>query len=371
MLRTALAFIFAFLLTSGVAMAQQTDSLRRVDSLKLVELDLRRIADSLRRADSVRRDAIKIDTNLINSYRINPRRNALPQRLRPLQVTPEYMPVSMMDYKISYWHKYAIIGINFNQATFSNNWTGGGVNSFAINSNVDYKVEYNKQPFVFTSQLILLYGRSKNKEQLPRKTNDRIFWDNKLATQLSKSWFFFGSLSFESQFDKGFRYDANKPPVLISQFMAPGYVTESFGFEYKPNNWFDLRIGTGTARQTFVLNDDIEYSGAAPGKAYNVARGRSMYNELAFQAVALFDKEVMQNLRLTSRYQIFIPYGRGAKNIDHRLDMTLAAKVNKLVAVTVTGVAIYDRDAFANRTDTQPGIQASENLALGVIYRFP
>ncbi|WP_232336498.1 DUF3078 domain-containing protein [Mucilaginibacter aquatilis] len=370
MLRTALTFISAFVFMCATVFAQQTDSLRRADSLQRVALNLQRTTDSLRRADSLRRDSIKIDTNLINRYRISPRRNAVPRQLRPIIVTPEYMPVSMMDYKISYWHKTAIIGINFNQSSFSNNWTGGGVNSFAINGNIDYKLEYNKQPFVFTTQLVLLYGRSKNKEQLPRKTNDRIFWDNKLATQLSKSWFFFGSLSFESQFDKGFRYDANKPPVLISQFMAPGYITESFGFEYKPNNWFDLRIGTGTARQTFVLNDGIEYSGNPP-KAYNVQLGRSVYNELAFQAVALFDKEVMQNLRLTSRYQIFVPYGRGAQNIDHRLDLTIAAKVNRLVAVTITGVAIYDRDAFVNRTDTQPGIQASENLALGIIYRFP
>ena len=196
---------------------------------------------------------------------------------------------------------------------------------------------------------------------MPRKTTDRIFWDNKLATQLSKSWFFFGSVSFESQFDKGFRYDANKPPVVISQFMAPGYVTESFGVEYKPNNWFDLRIGTGTARQTFVLNDTLyKYQ----TNNYGVTPGRTFKNELAFQAVAMFDKEVMENLRLTSRYQIFIPYGRSLKNIDHRLDLTIAARVNRLVAVTITGVALLDKD-------TRPGIQANENLALGIIYRFP
>jgi hypothetical protein len=133
----------------------------------------------------------------------------------------------MLDYKVSYWHKYVIFGINFNQASFSNNWAGGGVNSFALNSNLDYKLEYNKQPFVYTTQFILLYGRSKNRGQLSRKSNDRIFLDNKIATQMSKSWFFFGSLSFESQFDKGFNYDGNGNRTRISNFMAPGYVTES------------------------------------------------------------------------------------------------------------------------------------------------
>jgi hypothetical protein len=368
MLGRILGFIAAFLITSSCAFAQ-TDSLQRATD------SLRRVADAYRRADSLRRDSIKIDTNLLNRYRIDPRRNALPQRLRPVQISPELIPVTMLDYKVSYWRKYVIFGINFNQAGFSNNWTGGGVNSFALNSNLDYKVEYNKQPFVFTTQLILLYGRTKNKDQMPRKSNDRIFWDNKLATQLSKSWFFFGSLSFESQFDLGFTYDSNGEPskLPISSFMAPGYITESVGLEYKPNSYFNLRLGTGTARQTFVLNRNIKYSSpndTDPPKAFNVEQGRSVYNELAFQAVAQFDKEVMQNLRLTSRYQLFIPYGRGPQNIYHSLDLTITARINRLIAVTVNGIALYDKDAFEGRP-TKPGIQASENLALGIVYRFP
>lgn len=364
MLKAVLGFIVVLLFSSSFAMAQ-TDTLRRnVDSLNRAAADsVRKVAEAYRRADSLRRDSIKIDTNLINRYRIDPRRNALPQRLRPVQIQPELIPVTMLDYKVSYWHKTVIFGVNFNQAGFSNNWAGGGVNAFALNGNLDYKLEYNKQPFSFTTELILLYGRSKNKGQLSRKSNDRIFWDNKLATQLSKSWFFFGSLSFESQFDKGFNYDANnaRPPIQISNFMAPGYVTESLGFEYKPNTWFDLRIGTGTARQTFVLDTAISNK---PGPNYGVNQFGSFKNELAFQAVALFDKEIMQNLRLTSRYQLFIPYGRSIKNIDHRLDVTLAARVNRLIAVTINGVALFDND-------TSPTIQGNENLALGILYRFP
>jgi len=359
MLRTVLGFFLALMFCAFAAEAQQTDSLRRVDSL-LRANNLRR-ADSLRRSDSIRRENIKIDTNLLNSYRLGTPRNALPQRLRPVQISPELIPVTMLDYKVSYWHKTVTLGFNFNQSGFSNNWAGGGVNSFALGGNLDYKLEYNKQPFVYTTQLILLYGRSKNRGQLSRKTNDRIFWDNKLATQLSKSWFFYGSLSFESQFDKGFNYDATRGPLIISNFMSPGYVTESLGFEYKPTSYFDLRIGTGTARQTFVLDTTI-YRNLSGN--YGVVPGRTFKNELAFQATALFDKDIMQNLHLTSRYNIFIPYGRSLKNVDHRLDLTLAARVNRLIAVTITGVALFDND-------TSPSIQGNENLALGVIYKFP
>lgn len=317
-------------------------------------------------ADSVRTDSIKIDTNLLNRYRIEPRRNALPVRVKPLQVQEEQVPVSMLDYKINYWRKWVVIGLNLNQSAFSNNWANGGVSSLALGGNFDYKTEYSKAPFDYTGELLAQYGTVANKGQVARKTNDRLFIDNKVATQLSKSWFLFGSLTIETQFGNGYQYidgagAALAKPLLISEFMAPGYVTESFGIEYKPNTTFDLRIGTGTARQTILRNDTL-YKNIASN--YGLAPGQTFKNELAFQVVAVYDKDIMPNLHLNTRYQGFIPYGRGMINIDHRLDATLIAKVNRLINVNVTGTALFDNDQSKK-------IQATEGLALGVIYKFP
>lgn len=310
--------------------------------------------DSLKKPDS-----LKIDTNLLNKYRIDPHRNAIPLRSKPVQLTEQLIPLSMLDYKVNYWRKWVTFGININQAAFSNNWSNGGISSLALGGNFDYKTEYSKSPFDYTGELLMLYGTVANRGQVARKTNDRLFLDNKIATQLSKSWFFFGSLTFESQFDEGFQYA--DVPLLISRFMAPGYVTESVGVEYKPNKFFDLRIGTGTARQTFVLDTTIYHN--LPSN-YGVAPGHTFKNEIAFQVVSTFDKDIMQNLHLNARYAGFIPYGRGWINIDHRLDMTLTARVNRLINVNITGTALYDHD-----TSTKP--QGTEGLALGVAYKFP
>lgn len=312
--------------------------------------------DSLKKADS-----LKTDTALLNNYRINPRRNAIPVRLRPMVIREEQIPISLLDYKVNYWRKWITFGINLNQSAFSSNWAAGGVSSLAIGTNFDYKTEYNKAPFDYTGELIALYGRVTNKGQIARKTNDRLFFDNKVATQLSKSWFFFGSVTFESQFDKGYQYPTTGSPILISSLMSPGYLTESVGIEYKPNKVFDLRIGTGTARQTFVLDTTIYH---AISTNYGVTPGKTFKNELAFQVVATYAKDIMQNLNLSARYAGFIPYGRGLINIDHRLDAILIAKVNKLINVNVTATALFDND-----TSTKP--QATEGLALGIIYKFP
>lgn len=368
----AVLCIWAFVCLAVVsASAQQTDSLRRADSLQ--RAIVKRQADSIqhiieqRRADSIRRaDSVKIDTALLNSYRISPRRNALPLRLRPVQVEAEKIPITLLDYKVSYWHKNAQISFNINQSTFSKNWSAGGANSLAILGNVDYKIEYNKSPIDYSSELILQYGQSTTAGQGTRKTNDRIFLDNKVSSQISKKWSFFGSLDFESQFANGFQYvtlddGETNVPQLISRFMAPGYVTESVGFEYKPNKAFDLRLGTGTARQTFVLDTTIYHN--LPSN-YGVGPGHTFRNDLAFQAVFLYDKDIAHNLHLNTRYQLFVPYGRPLAYINHRLDATLAAKVNNLVQVTISGTGIYDKDSSDK-------LQGNENLSFGVIYKFP
>jgi hypothetical protein len=312
--------------------------------------------------DTTKKDSIKIDTGLLNKYRTGTGTNALPTRTRPVLIAPELVPVAFPDYHISYWHKSIVFNLSFNQAAFTTNWTGGGVSSVALNTNFDFKAEYNKAPLDYTTELNLIYGTSVVKGQGTRKTNDLIYYDNKLATQLSKKWFFFGSINFQSQFSNGYNYPSDTvAPQKISGFMAPGYLTESIGFEYKPSKYFDLRLGTGTAKQTFVLDTTIYHNEPAN---YGVAPDHTFFNQLAFQAVAMLDKDVMTNVHINLRYTLFVPYQQSLAYVSHRIDGVLTAKVNKLIAVTFNGTFLYDKN-------TAPQAQGTEALGLGVIYKFP
>lgn len=317
-------------------------------------------------ANAQNTDTLKSDTSQLNKYRIDPGHNALPQLYRPLRIQEMLLPVNMPDFKISYWHKALIFGLNFSQSAFTTNYAAGGVSSIALASNFDYKAEYNKKPFDFASETNLQYGAAKNQGQGLRKTNDRIFFDNKIATQISKKWYFFGSLTFESQFSAGYNYlnpdgsDAQNP-YLISDFMSPGYLTESLGFEYKPNKFFDLRLGTGTARQTFVLDTTI-YKNQSDN--YGVPIDHKMYNQLAVEVVGEYNKDLTKNIHLDARYAIFIPYIQPLAYTTHRLDATLTAKVTRLIATTITTTVIYDKTASRS-------IQGTEGLAFGLLYKFP
>lgn len=228
------------------------------------------------------------------------------------------------------------------------------------------KAEYSKNNYSYVSEVILQYGKVRNKSQLQKKTNDRIYWDHKASFQLSKNWYFFGSINFESQFDNGYTYgkneDGSENETLISKFMGPGYLTESLGFEYKPNKVFSTRIGTGTARQTVVLDTNLYKTNS---KNFGVTPGKKFKNELAFQIVMAYEKEVIKNVGLKTRYAMFIPYENlSLLRIDHRLDIAITAKINRFMNTSITSVVLYDKDMDSK-------IQASQTLALGFNFIFP
>jgi hypothetical protein len=208
--------------------------------------------------DTVPIDTIPIETK---GLEIKLKRSPLPVRVGTLTFKPIRIAPVVVDEKVNYWKTTTTIGFDVNQGAFSKNWKAGGVNSLAVGGMLNYKTAYSKESYSFVSEVRLEYGKVKNKDQLQKKTRDRIFWDNKGGLQLSKSWYFFGSVTFESQFDAGYAYfrDGNnvEKDSLISKFMAPGYLTESIGFEYKPVPYFSTRIGTGTAKQTFLADKKV------------------------------------------------------------------------------------------------------------------
>lgn len=292
------------------------------------------------------------------------KRYPLPSRVVPLNFQEVELKPAIVQAKINYWKSKATIGLNINQASFSDNWKGGGVNSIAVGGLLNYKAEYSKESYSYTSEVIMQYGKVKNRDQLQKKTNDRIYWDNKAAVQLSKNWYFFASLSFESQFDKGFSYTKNaegkEKANLLSKLMSPGYLTESLGFEYKPSKVFSTRIGTGTARQTFVLDTNIYKTNP---KNFGVPIGTKVKNDLAFQVVMNFEKEIVKNTIVKGKYNMFIPYN-DFSSIDHRLDVSLTSKINRFMNVSLTGVVLYDKDMDLK-------VQSSQALALGLSFAFP
>ncbi len=266
------------------------------------------------------------------------------------------------------WKKSLKTGVNLNQATFSSNWKAGGVNSFGFNAFFNFKPNFKKGNETWSNEIDLLYGMVNNDGQGFRKTLDRIYLDTKYGYSLNEKWGYFTALNFSSQFTDGFKFakDANgvEQGILISSFMAPAFVTGSIGVEYHPGDNFKLRMAPLASRIT-IVNNSNRYLAVDSIAPYGVEAGETFRIEaLAFQLLAEFNADIAENMNLKWRYLLFANYQTlQTKTIDHRLDLTLTAKVNKFVNVSLGGILLYD-------FDQDSGVQLSQAFSLGVLYTF-
>ncbi|MCF0069537.1 DUF3078 domain-containing protein [Dyadobacter sp. CY261] len=263
------------------------------------------------------------------------------------------------------WHKIEF-GANLNQGSFSNNWTGGGVNSVALgvffNALNEKKIGKDSWRNDFQSQ----YGIVRNKGQQSRKNVDRIFFDTKYNREVSSKWSFFANFNFLSQFAAGYDYNSNPDSVgakkKVSGLFSPAYLTEAIGIEYRPAPYFFVDLAPGALRQTIVADRDL-YLNTPDQKNYGVPIGKRVRTEAAlFQLVANFDKDIARDVNLKFRYLMFSSI-RHPLEIDNRLDAQLTAKINKYVNVNLGAIIVYDQDQSSR-------VQFAQALSIGFLFAF-
>ncbi|MCG8305854.1 MAG: DUF3078 domain-containing protein [Cytophagales bacterium] len=264
----------------------------------------------------------------------------------------------------TYWKNSFNGSLNFNQAAFSENWTAGGVNSIGLNALINFKANYLKGKNSWDNEIDLLFGFVNNDGQGYRKNNDRVYLDTKYGYRIAPKWNVYGAFNILTQFAKGYRYEKDaldrEVAIKISDFMAPGYFTTSFGFEYVPQPYFKLRFSPFAPRLTVVRDKEL-YQNVENN--YGVEIGKTTRWELsAFQFLADFDKDLNENINLKFRYLIFANYETfNVDEIDHRLDAILSAKIAKYFDVKLSGIMVYDYDQDKE-------VQLSQALSIGFVY---
>ncbi len=264
----------------------------------------------------------------------------------------------------TYWRRSFKGSLTFNQASFSDNWTGGGTNSLGFSSLINFKANYLKGKHSWDNEIDMLYGYLNNSGTGYRKNNDRIYLDTKYGYKMSEKWNMFGSFNILTQFANGFNYTTDsldrEVAVQVSEFLAPGFFTAAWGMEYVPKPYFKLRFAPFAPRLTVVRNTDLYLN---VDNNYGVPVGQTTRWEwLAFQFLADFDKNLNENVNLKFRYMVYANYETlDFDRIDQRLDAILSAKIAKYFEVQLSGILLYDYDQ-------DDSIQLSQALGIGVVY---
>lgn len=280
------------------------------------------------------------------------------------------------------WKTGGIVSLNLTQVSLTN-WSAGGENSISVNGILSLSANYKKGNSTWDNSLDLAYGILRQGDADARKTDDKIDFTSKYGQKAFKNWYYAGLVNFKSQMAAGYNYPDDS--TKISNFLAPGYLLGAIGLDYKPSKVFTLFISPITIKMTLVNDQDLADAGAygvAPAEYDNVGilikQGLTTRSEYGGYLRALLKKDIMKNVNLQTKLELFSNYSEDPQNIDVNWEVLIAMKVNKYISATISTQLLYDHDidiAVDNDGDgiidsVGPRTQFKEVLGIGISYKF-
>jgi len=265
------------------------------------------------------------------------------------------------------WRFGGYVNINLAQGG-TKNWAAGGEQfSLSANGLLNLFANYKSGKSTWYNSLDMQYSLVNTSSQGVRKNDDRFEYYSKYTYTFSKDgkWSAAAVGNFRTQFTKGYDYSV-KPFKLISDFMAPAYITLSPGIDYKPVSYFSVFLSPVAARWVVVANRPFEL---APN--YAVDPYQKVKIELGAYLSANFKKELFKNVVLKSRLDLYSNYLKDPQNIDVYWTNIIALKVNNWLTVTYSLDVIYDDDIriFGPNQDAAR-TQFKSLLGVGFATRF-
>lgn len=292
------------------------------------------------------------------------------------------------------WKWTGLTGINLNQAAFSN-WTAGGINSVAFSALGKFTGDYTKNKVTWNNNLNLMYGLVKNENESLKKNQDLIELISVLGWNISKKWALTAYMSFRTQFAPG--YDVNYDTIMVSDFMAPGYLTLSPSVRFTPNDWSYILMSPVTAKFTFVLDQTLANQGSfgVTPAVYDSVNGQWVMVEQGANILvycgpfleAYMKKDIAKNLNFESRLNVMYTFlnrqNLNPWDMDVSWENFINYKIAKYFTASVLLHFVYYPGQPIIKFETQPDgivvpkaepnkhIQIKETLGIGITYSFP
>ncbi|MCR5496638.1 MAG: DUF3078 domain-containing protein [Paludibacteraceae bacterium] len=267
-----------------------------------------------------------------------------------------------------YWKFPGSVGLNVNQAYFSDycmEGTGLSVSTDAfLNLNANYKKNRVKWDNSFSAKYGMIFSSEFTSDEPVRKNMDEFGLYSKFGYKMAKYWYASALASLESQFTPSYKYELSdkfsaekyqkereevekimqeqgyyekyydelfeskdnfeSKKDTISAFFAPGSMKVSLGFDYVPNKKISFFMSPLTARFTFcrlnelaanygmekiseAVMDTIDENTVVVRKESQYKKSRS---ELGAYAILRSDFDITKNLHFFSSLEGFFAYNK-------------------------------------------------------------
>ncbi len=273
---------------------------------------------------------------------------------------------------IQYWKNGGSFNVNIQQIGLTN-WAAGGESSLAIGGILEGFSNYEREEVVWENRARFAYGvlRKGDNDNQFEKTDDAIILSSKYSQKFSEMILMTAAINFRTQMDEGLKFEnvagqTERRRVLISDFMAPGYLQASLGLTYRPRQELSVTVAPFTGRFTFVLNDSLSTAGS-----FGVMAGERIRSEAGISVTGTYQKTLMKNVDLRTNYNFFSNYEKFPNTVVN-VEAELNLKVNDFIKSRVSTQLIYDDDVKITRSDGTRGrdVQLKNVITVGFILGF-
>lgn len=255
------------------------------------------------------------------------------------------------------WDSSWRAGLSGSQASYSN-WSQGGVNNIAVTGNSVFTLKFRDNRFSYGFLIDTRYGQTRIEDEGVRKVDDRLVIRNRFLYDLADNdadFKLFGNINLRTQFGEGFRYGAGPEGenVLISDFFAPAYITESVGLAYVPSDNFSFEAGLGM-QQTIVRNEELS-------TRYNLPEGDTFRNEAGITAAASYTMNLAENLSVDTSLETFTSLNKKITSTNVFFSNRFTGRINRFMNANLSLDFVYDDD-FSKE------LQIAQVLSVGVSF---
>lgn len=287
-----------------------------------------------------------------------------------------------------FWKFEGRTRLNINTIVLSY-WSDGGESSLTGAGSIDLSANYLKEKIKFENNFQSVLGVQVFQYSKTKKTEDKLNFSSILGLQFSEKWYYSFNTNFSTQYIQGFAYPNDS--VVVSDFLAPGYLNMSLGIEYKPSKYLSLYASPLAGKITFVQNQNLANEGkygVTPALVDTLGNilvpGKTHKSEFGFSIIAKYKGKINKSIDLNTKLMLYNNYLdpeiANRWNVDVDWETWLDMAINKFLVANIYVRTIYDHNIkvpvfdVINGQRTKVGetvhLQTKQNFGMGLAFKF-
>lgn len=265
------------------------------------------------------------------------------------------------------WKRKGQFDATFSKVTLTN-WAAGGRNTFALNINGVYNINYKSENIAWQNTIKGAYGLLREDYGEYFKSDDRLEFNSKFGRNISEDILLSATYNVRTQFRP--TMDDEVLDSIVSRFSSPAFHVFALGFDYNPNDTITVVLAPASGKMTVVNDEELSELGVfglEPGEKYRL--------ELGGYVKISYTQEIFKDFQVSSDLELFSNYLENPQNVDINWENRITYRLNKVFSLSLNNQLIYDDDIKIDYTEegkekSGPKLQYREviGLSLGITF---